>query len=309
MTDGGEPREDQPPRGSGDGETDAGGRPAPPRGPVWSRDLPVAGAGAAGESQPAGAGEQPTGADGTAHHDAPAGRGDEAPRGPFERPHDGRAPSELPVRPQRYGRYVGLLALLILVLITVNTIVTKPNGASGVAAGEAVPPFAVPLATSTLRGDADVATHANDGSAGRVAACDLRGPRILNVCQLYERAPVVLALFVDGGSCPRVLSNMQALLPSFPGVRFAAVAIRGDRGALRRLVRSRALTFPIGVDEDGALAALYKIASCPQTTFVLPGGAAEGTALLSQPSPALLRSRTEGLVAAAKAAGWREPKR
>ena len=41
---------------------------------------------------------------------------------------------------------------------------------------------------------------------------------------------MVLALFVDAGSCPRILSDMQALAPSFPDVRFAGVAIKGDRG-------------------------------------------------------------------------------
>ena len=216
---------------------------------------------------------------------------------------------EKPAPTQRYGRYVGVLALLILVLITVNTIVTKPNGSRGVTPGQIVPAFAVPLALSDLSGDADVATHNNDGTAGRVAACELRGPRILNVCALYEGAPLVLALFVDSGSCPRVLSDMQALAPAFPGVRLAGVSIRGGRAGLRRLVRSRGLTFPVGIDADGALAALYKIASCPQLTFVLPGGVAEGEALLSRPAPATLHARVAELVAAAKAGGWREPAR
>ena len=60
------------------------------------------------------------------------------------------------------------------------------------------------------------------------------------MCQLYaERGPVVLALFVDSGSCSAVVSDLQALVPSFPGVQFAAVAIKGERAALRRLVRPR----------------------------------------------------------------------
>src|SRR5581483_9875531 len=131
------------------------------------------------------------------------------------------APEQRPPRraTPRYGGYVGLLALLIIVLITINTIVTKPNGVKGLAAGERVPPFAVPRALGTLEGDADTATHANDGAAGRVPACQERGPQILNVCELYEGAPVVLALFVAGGSCPDVLDEMQALAPSFRGVR------------------------------------------------------------------------------------------
>src|ERR1700761_2754018 len=103
-------------------------------------------------------------------------------------------------RTPRYGGYVGLLVAVILVLITINTIVTKPNGVKGLAPGEQVPPFAVPLALGTLNGDADTATHANEGAAGRVPACKERGAQILNVCELYEGAPVVLALFVDSGS-------------------------------------------------------------------------------------------------------------
>ncbi len=218
-----------------------------------------------------------------------------------------RAPVAAP--PQRYGRYVALLALLILVLITINTIITKPNGASGVAPGEQLPAFAVPLALSNLKGDADVATRPDEGEAGRIPACKLRRADVLNVCQLYEGAPLVLALFVNSGGCTTVLSRMQALVGAYPGVRFAAVALRGDRGGLRRTIRTRGLTFPVGIDEEGTLAALYKIASCPQVTFALPGGRARGHALLSTPSQQALRGRVAELVAAARAAGWREPAR
>lgn len=200
----------------------------------------------------------------------------------------------------RYGRYAGLLALLLLALVTINTIVTKPTGDTGIPPGQPFAPFAVPLALGHVYGDADVATHADSGAAGRVAACDERGVGILNVCQLYEHHPVVLALFVDGGSCPGVLSDMQALAPSFPGVRFAAVAIKGDRQQLRRLVRARGLTFPVGIDDDGALAALYKVASCPQVNFAYPGGIVQSKALLSRPSPATLRARVAALVAASR---------
>ena len=218
-------------------------------------------------------------------------------RGPFDLGHELPAP----LRPQRYGRYVALLALLILVLITINTIVTKPNGAKGVPPGQALPPFAVPLATSNLAGDADVATSADQGGLGRVPACQLRGPRILNVCQLYERAPLVLVLFVNSGSCPRVLGDVEELLPAFRSVHFAAVALGGDHGGVSRLVRSRGLTFPVGIDPDGALLPRYKVASCPQITFVYPGGIVQSPALLSRPAPATLRARVQELVDAAKA--------
>lgn len=217
-------------------------------------------------------------------------------------------PSESPPS-THYGRYVGVLGLLVLVLITINTALTKPNGATGILPGEKLAAFAVPLATGSLVGDADVATRPNQGSAGRVPACRLRGSRILNVCQLYEHNPLVLALFVDSGSCPGVLDDLQTLVGAYPGVRFAAVAIKGKRGAVRRLVRSKALTLPVGIDSDGALAALYKVASCPQVSFAYPGGIVQSKALLRRVPLAALRARVSELVAGARRRGWRSPVR
>jgi len=207
-----------------------------------------------------------------------------------------RAPSQ-PAEPPRYGRYVALLAILILIFITLNTILTKPNGAGGIAPGEAIPPFAVPLATAYLPGDANVA------SSGPHAACNVRKPGVLNICELYEQGPVVLALFVEGGSCTGVLSEMQALIPAYPKIRFAAVSLKGDRPSLRRLVAQRHLTLPVGIDDQGDLAALYRVASCPQVTFALKGGTVESKALLNPPSPATLRARVAELAAAGPASG------
>lgn len=210
--------------------------------------------------------------------------------------------------PRKYGRYVGVLALAILVLITINAILTKPNGARGIEPGHTVPPFAVPLASGSLTGAADVATHANDGAAGLVPACAERGAGILNICELYERGPVVLALFVDASSCPAVLSDMQTLARELPGVGFAAVAIKGERKALLALIRKRGLTrVQLGFDEEGTLTGLYRMASCPQVSFLLPGGVVQSPALLSTPSPATLRARVAALAAAARAHGWRQP--
>lgn len=207
--------------------------------------------------------------------------------------------SEAPSGP-RYGRYAGLLGLLILALITVNTIVTKPNGSRGIEPGRPLAPFAVPLAMGSLTGDANVATSADDGAAGRVPACSVRGPGVLNICELYERGPVVLALFVQDGSCPAILSDLQTLSGSFPGVQFAAVAIKGSRGPLRRMIRARGLTLPVGIDRDGILVGLYKVASCPQVTFAYRGGVVQSGALLSRPSLATLRARVSALAAAAR---------
>jgi hypothetical protein len=203
----------------------------------------------------------------------------------------------------RYGRYVGLLGIVIVALITINTISTKPNGDTGVPPGRHAPPFAVPLALGNLAGDANVATANDLGAAGRVPACTVRESQVLNMCQLYERAPVVLALFVAGGSCPGVLGDMQSLVASFPQVRFAAVAIKSGRASVRRLVAKLHLTYPVGLDPDGALAALYELATCPQVSFVEKGGVIQSKALLDRPSLATLRGRVRSLLAASRASG------
>ena len=94
--------------------------------------------------------------------------------------------------------------------------------------------------------------------------------------------------------------DLQALAPSFPKVRFAAVSIRGDRPSLRRLIAARRLSFPVGLDDKGDLAALYRLATCPQVSFALKGGVVQSKALLSRPSIATLRSRIAALEAASR---------
>jgi hypothetical protein len=203
-------------------------------------------------------------------------------------------------RSPRIGRYAGLIGVVLLVAIVVSSLLAHRSGLNGTAPGQRVAPFAVPLALGNLTGAADIATHADSGAEGRVPACRERGPQILNVCELYEQGPVVLAFFVDASSCTNVLSEMQTLVAEFPSVRFAAVAIRGERGSLRRLVRSLRLTLPVGLDVEGGAAARYKVYSCPQVNFVFPGGVVQSKALLSSPTLAMLRARVSELVAASR---------
>jgi hypothetical protein len=206
----------------------------------------------------------------------------------------------------RYGRYVGILGILIVVLIVVNTTLTRSNGVGGIEPGHRLAPFAVPLALGDVNGDANIATRPDDGEAGKRPACLVRGTGILNICELYEQGPVVLALFIDAGSCPRILSELRTLVPSFPGVRFAGVALEGERAKLRALIRARSLSaVPIGFDRDGALSAPYKVVSCSQVTFAYPGGVVQSKPLLEVPTPATLRMRVSELVQAARARGYR----
>jgi AhpC/TSA family len=212
-----------------------------------------------------------------------------------------------PLVSARRGRYSTLLGLAVVVLVVVNIVFAKSADVTGIAPDRMLAPFATPLVLGSLDGDADIATRADEGADGRVPACAERGAQILNVCQLYERGPVVLALFVDGGSCARVLTEMQALVPAFPQVRFAAVSIEGDRRTLRRLVRSLGLTLPVGIDSDGAVAALYKVVTCPQLNFAYRGGVVQSRALLGGVSLATLRRRVSELAAASRVHERPEP--
>ncbi|HEY7890638.1 MAG TPA: hypothetical protein VIC05_00350 [Solirubrobacteraceae bacterium] len=201
----------------------------------------------------------------------------------------------------RYRHYVSLLGLIAFVALTLGALLAKTSGFSGLRPGQHAPPFAVPLAAASLEGDANIATHSHEGQAGAKPACTVRGAQILNICELYEHHPVVLALFVDGGDCTKILDELQALARSMPSVRFAAVAIRGQRASLRALVAKRRLTIPVGYDRDGALAGLYRLASCPQVDFIYPGGALQSVPPALTPPLAQLRMHASELLAGSAA--------
>jgi AhpC/TSA family len=171
----------------------------------------------------------------------------------------------------RPGALVGVLAVVALAYVSLNTLRTEGPGSRGVPSGERLPPFAAPLALSALEGDANVAP-------GR--ACEVRGGDVLNVCELAEDGPVVLAFFAEPSDrCADQIDVLDRLRSRYPDVRFAAVAIRGDRDDLRRRVRERGWRLPVGHDRDGAVTNLYGVAVCPAVTFADRGGGVRGTAV------------------------------
>ena len=87
-----------------------------------------------------------------------------------------------------------------------------------------------------------------------------------------------------------------------PQVRVAAIALRGDRDALRATIRRRGWDFPVAYDRDAILANLYGVAVCPQITFVLPGGKVHDT-VVGEQDVGQLRARLRDLQAAADRAG------
>ena len=173
--------------------------------------------------------------------------------------------------------------LAILAYITYNTLSTPATSSTGLAAGRQLPPFAAPLVTSDLEGDANVAREADQGAAGSKPACGVTDPRALNSCTLARRGPVVLAFFTDSSDrCVGALDAMQRIALRHPDVGFAAVAIRGDRDDARGTVQDHGWSFPVAEDRDGAVANIYGVAICPTVVLAYRGGVVMRTALGSE---------------------------
>ena len=177
---------------------------------------------------------------------------------------------------KRPGTIVGVLAVALIAYISYNSITTEGPGSRGVEAGSELPAFAAPLALSDLEGDADM-------------SCDERGPEILNVCELSERGPVVLAFFAEPiARCVDQIDVLDRLRARFPEVQFAAVATVGNRADLRERVRQRGWGLPVAHDQDGAVSNAYAVAVCPQITFARRGGEVTRTTFGSQSEEQLI---------------------
>jgi hypothetical protein len=173
----------------------------------------------------------------------------------------------------RYGWFVAAAAFALIVYVSLNTLRSDHTSSRGPKPNSRVPPFAAPLALGDVDGDVNVARKAGEGEAGNRPACSVRGPGILNSCQLAEQGPFVLAfLATRGAKCTRQLDVLERARATHPDVQIAAVAIRGDRGDLRALVRSHGWRFPVAYDHDGILANLLGVAVCPLIVYALPGG-------------------------------------
>jgi hypothetical protein len=190
---------------------------------------------------------------------------------------------------------VGVVVVAAIAYITLNTIRTDAPGSRGIDPGDRLPPFAAPLALSSLDGDANLATGAGQGGQGDRPACEVRGPDVVNSCQLAERGPVVIA-FVAARSetCDRQVDALDRVRPEYPDISFAAVAIRGDRDELRATIRRRGWRLPVAYDRDGGVANAFAVAICPTVTFAFRGGKVEGTSL-AMIDGAALRQRLQRL--------------
>lgn len=198
----------------------------------------------------------------------------------------------------RYLWVVGAAAVLLVVVLGLATLREgTERGARGISNGTVMPPFAAPAALSRLDGDVNLATKAHQGDAGDVAACTVRGPDVVNGCALHDAGPVVLAFFTTKDErCVEQLDAMQQVVGQVPGVRFAAISIKGNRDDLRAMIRRHRWSFPIGYDADGALTNAYHVQICPQMTFARRGGRVVDTTFgLLKPADLVAKLRSLGL--------------
>jgi hypothetical protein len=208
-------------------------------------------------------------------------------------------------RRSRYGWVVALAVFALIVYVSLNTLRSDHVSSRGPKVDSRVPPFAAPLALGDVNGDVNVARKAGEGEAGDRPACSVRGPGILNSCQLAERGPFVLAFLATRGTkCTRQLDVLERLSATHPDIQIAAVAIRGDRDDLRALVRRHGWRFPVAYDHDGILANLLGVAVCPLLTYALPGGIVHDSTV-GEVASADLDRRLTGLESAARGRGWR----
>jgi hypothetical protein len=217
----------------------------------------------------------------------------------------------------RYAWPLGIAAILVAGGLMINAARPAGPGAVGLPAGAQLPPFAVVLATSDIVCDSDedpcdanvAASGGRDhGEAGRRPACEVRGPTVLNLCELTERGPLVLGLLATReAGCVGKLDRLEALRRRHRGLQVAVVSIRGGLEDLRQLVRDRRWSFPVGWDRDGVLASLYGVATCPYVAVARWRGRVQATlpGRAGSVSDGDLERRVEGAVAASRLAGWK----
>lgn len=213
-----------------------------------------------------------------------------------------------PAQPEpgsKYTWYIGILAVIALAYIMLNSLRTEDNEIPQ--ASTKLAPFAAPAVLSELDGDANLATPDNTSKeAGMVPACELRGPDIVNSCQLSDDAPLVLGFYFSrGAECEASFDRLQALQAENPAVNFAGVVVRGDRDDARDLIREEGWTFPIAYDRDGAIANVYGVPGCPQVVLAYPGGTVRETVIGRDRAERQLDRRVAALVAGSRERGWR----
>ena len=158
----------------------------------------------------------------------------------------------------------------------------RASARAGRRAGRALPPFAMPLAASALDARRQHRDAARQRPEGARPACAVRGPEILNVCELAERGPVVLAFVVHRrrGAASDQVDVLDRLAPRHP----RRARSRRSPCAATTTTCARACASAAGGSRSATTAtARWRTSTasrvCPLVTFARRGGEVAGTAL------------------------------
>jgi hypothetical protein len=197
-------------------------------------------------------------------------------------------PSPPVIDTRRYRWAIGILGIVLVIVISIYQFASNGVGTAGVEPGKRLHFFAAPVATSGLRGDANLSKPC---SLGRL------GARAVNVCLLVRDAPLALAFFVPASEdCKRQVDTLQTVSRQFPTVKFVAVAVRSSQAQTATLVHSHHWTIPVAYDRDGAVGDLYGVAICPLVELAARGGVVRDRLIGDRwLSPAALAGRVRGL--------------
>jgi cytochrome c-type biogenesis protein len=198
-------------------------------------------------------------------------------RDPFERERDERVgQASRAARP--YLIVVGVLFVAIAGFATISSLSTERAGVRGLNPGVRMPKFAAPSATGELEGDANVFQNARQAGDGR-PACKVPAKDAIRICDYFDRPLVLVAWFSRCKPCKPQLDTVERIRRRVPGVAFVGVDVRDSQDKARSIVTENGWRFPIGVDRDGAVGALYGVGVGPTTFFAYTGGVLAETAI------------------------------
>ena len=214
-------------------------------------------------------------------------------------------PSDAPSRP-RYGATCGLLGLADPRADHAQRGAHEPERGGRHRARPALPPFAVPLALGTLKGDAEHRDAADDGAAGKRAG--VHGARAADP----QRLRALRTGAAGAGAvrrrrvCPRISTTCRRSCP-----RSRACASRRSRSrAIAANCASwctrRGLSFPVGIDKTAPWRRCTRCRAARRSRSPTRWcGAEQGTARSASARRAARARERAGR--GARARGWRPP--
>ena len=180
---------------------------------------------------------------------------------------------------RQYSRLVGVALLVFVVFIAVKIIDNGKAGGTGLSRGTHAPKFAAPSAIGSLDGDANIFQDTRQAGKDNVPACEVTVKESIRICDYFDRPLVLVAWFRRCGNCEQQLDIVDRVRRRFPKVAFVGLDIADSLENAHKTVTRHRWGFPIALDRDGAVSALYNVGVGPTSFFICPKGVVLHSAL------------------------------